>query len=103
MAQFKLIGAVAVKVLARQAARNEVKRQLAGQGVRVSHTPQAVIMAQAGEYLAAHPELWAEALARAHALGMIEPELPVTQTDHDRTGTEKTQENAQPQSELLAR
>jgi hypothetical protein len=67
------IGTTAVKVLARLAARNAVKAQLQAQGVRVSHVPYAQIIQRANDYLAAHPELYAEALERAHGLGMIEP------------------------------
>jgi hypothetical protein len=75
MAQaFKLVGAQAIKLLARLAARNAVKAQLRGQGVRVSHVPHAQIIAQATEYLAAHPELYEQALQRAQHLGMIEPD-----------------------------
>jgi hypothetical protein len=66
------IGTPVVKVLARLAARNAVKRQLQAQGVRVSHVRHADIQARASEYLDQHPELWAQALARAQHLGMIE-------------------------------
>jgi hypothetical protein len=72
MAHFQLVGAQAVKVLARQAARNEVKRQLQGQGVRVSHVPHAQIMAQASVYLEQHPELFEQALQRARQMALIE-------------------------------
>jgi N-dimethylarginine dimethylaminohydrolase len=44
-------------MLARSAARNAVKAQLAAKGVRVSHVPMAEIIAQASAYLANHPEL----------------------------------------------
>ena len=100
MAQFKRIGAAAVKVLARQAARNEVKRQLAGQGVRVSHVRHAEILARASEYLEQHPELYREALDRAASLGMIEPELPVSQSDHAQTLIENPTLSAQPKGDL---
>jgi hypothetical protein len=66
------IGTSAVKVLARLAARNAVKQQLQAQGVRVSHVPYAQIIQRANDYLAAHPELYAQALERAQHLGMIE-------------------------------
>ena len=69
---FKLVGATAIKMLARLAARNAVKAQLRGQGVRVSHVPHAEIVARATEYLAAHPELYEQALQRAQHLGMID-------------------------------
>ena len=73
--QLKLVGTTAVKVLARSAARNAVKRQLQAQGVRVSHVPMAEIIGQASAYLSDHPELYAEALERAQRMGMIEPKM----------------------------
>jgi hypothetical protein len=77
---FQLVGAVAVKMLARQAARNAVKAQLQGAGVRLSTYPHARIMQQANAYLEQHPELWKQALERAQHLGMI---------DHDPMMMEK--------------
>jgi hypothetical protein len=59
----------AVVVLARLAAKRAVQEQLREQGVRVSLFPHAELMRQAGEYLAAHPELYQLALQRAHKLG----------------------------------
>jgi hypothetical protein len=86
---FQLVGTQAVKVLARLAARNEVKRQLQGQGVRVSHVRHAEILARASEYLEQHPELWAQALARAQHLGMIEnPCRSVYPSDNAKTPIE---------------
>jgi hypothetical protein len=70
---FQLVGAVAVKVLARAAARNAVKAQLQGAGVRLSTYPHAQIMQRANAYLEQHPELWKQALERAEREGMIEP------------------------------
>jgi hypothetical protein len=67
------IGISAVKVLARLAAKRAVQDNLRAQGVRVSLFPIAEIMRQAGEYLAAHPELYQQALERAHKLGYIDP------------------------------
>ena len=72
MAQFKLVGHVAITMLARIAARNAVKDQLRGQGWRVSHIPHAEIMRQASDYLAAHPELYKQARERAVRMGLIE-------------------------------
>jgi Fe2+ or Zn2+ uptake regulation protein len=66
------IGVSVVKVLARSAARNAVKRQLQAQGVRVSHVRHAEIMAQASEYLASHPELYQEASERVRRMGIIQ-------------------------------
>jgi hypothetical protein len=55
----------AVSVFARLAAKRAVQEQLRAQGVRVSLFPIAELMRQAGEYLAAHPELYQLALERA--------------------------------------
>jgi hypothetical protein len=66
------IGVSAVKVLARSAARNAVKDQLRGAGVRVSHVRQADIQAQANVYLEQHPELYVQARERAVRMGLIE-------------------------------
>jgi hypothetical protein len=70
---FQKLGTSAVNVLARLAAKNAVKAQLQGQGVRVSHVRQAEIIRQANEYLGVHPELYQQALERAMAKGWIEP------------------------------
>jgi hypothetical protein len=63
----------AVIVLARLAAKRAVQDNLRAQGVRVSLFPIAELMRQAGEYLAAHPELYQLALERAHKLGYVDP------------------------------
>jgi hypothetical protein len=68
---FKPIGTHAVAILARLAARNEIKEQLKAQGVRVSLVKPAEISVQANEYLSQHPELYEEALQRAWKLGLI--------------------------------
>jgi hypothetical protein len=87
--QFKLVGTQAVKVLARLAARNVVKRQLQGQGARLSHVRHAEMLARASEYLDQHPELYAQALERAQREGMIEN--PSVCTSRSAVaGTEKT-------------
>ena len=72
MAHFQLVGAQAIKVLARIAARNAVKDQLRGAGARVSHIREADIQAQASEYLTSHPELFDHARERAVRMGLIE-------------------------------
>jgi hypothetical protein len=69
---FSPISISAVKVLARLAAKNAVKEQLRGQGVRVTLTPPAEIAARANEYLSAHPELYQQALERAKRMRMYE-------------------------------
>jgi hypothetical protein len=59
----------AVMVFARLAAKRAVQDDLRAQGVRVSLVPPADIMAQAREYLCAHPELYQQALERARRMG----------------------------------
>jgi hypothetical protein len=59
------IGISAVKVLARLAAKRAVQAKPRDQGVRISLFPHAELMRLAGEYLAAHPELYQLALERA--------------------------------------
>ena len=71
----------AINVLARLAARNAVKEELKGQGVRVSLVPIASIHAQADEYLRRHPELFDQARERAVRMGMIDLREPMTTPD----------------------
>ena len=80
------IGVSVVKVLARLAARNEVKRQLRAQGVRVSPVRHAEILAQASAYLADHPELYQEALERAQREGLIEQQRCLAYDDSESAG-----------------
>jgi NAD(P)-dependent dehydrogenase (short-subunit alcohol dehydrogenase family) len=69
---FQPIGASAVHVLARLAAKKAVKEQLRDEGVRVSLVLPREINTKAVEYLALHPELIDEARERAHRLGMFD-------------------------------
>ena len=62
---FKPIGAVAITVLARIAAKKAVQEELKAQGVRVTLVKPADIAAQARAYLEANPRLYDEALERA--------------------------------------
>jgi hypothetical protein len=63
----KPIGTHAVNVLARLAARNEVKQQLRDQAIR----PSSVNIAErARAYLEANPHLYEEALQRAWRMGL---------------------------------
>jgi hypothetical protein len=83
---FKLVGAHAVSVLARLAARTVIKQQLRDQlGVRVSLVPVHEINAQAQEYLANHPELFTQALERARKMGYVDLREPMTTPDHPRS------------------
>jgi short-subunit dehydrogenase len=65
---FEHITIVAVKVLARLAAKKAVQAELKAQGVRVTLVRPAEINAQAAEYLANHPELYQQALERAQRM-----------------------------------
>jgi hypothetical protein len=58
---FEHISIGAVKVLARLAARRAVKDNLRDQGIRVSLVRPAAINGLAMDYLAKHPELYANA------------------------------------------
>ena len=69
---FEHISIVAINVLARLAARRAVQEQLRAQGVRVTLVKPAEISAQAIQYLASHPELYAQAKERARLMGMFE-------------------------------
>jgi len=69
---FQPIGASAVHVLARMAARKAVQEELRSQGVRVSLVKPSEISVKAQAYLQSHPELYREALERAQRLGMYE-------------------------------
>ena len=69
---FEHISIVAINVLARLAARRAVQEQLRAQGVRVTLVKSAEISAQAIQYLASHPELYAQAKERARLMGMFE-------------------------------
>ena len=69
---FKPVGNHAIAILARLAARNEVKQQLRDQGVRVTLVKPAEISERAKAYLEAHPELFEKALQRAWRMGLIE-------------------------------
>jgi hypothetical protein len=68
----KPIGAVAINVLARVAAKKAVQEQLKAQGVRVALVKPADIAAQAKAYLDANPHLYEEAYSRAWRMGLIE-------------------------------
>jgi hypothetical protein len=69
---FKPIGTHAISILARLAARNEVKQQLRAQAIRPSSVKPAEITERARAYLDANPHLYEEAMARAWRMGLIE-------------------------------
>ena len=72
---FKPIGAHAINVLARLAAKSAVKEQMRGEGIRMTLVPPRVITEKANVYLADHPELYQQALERAKQMGWIKPPL----------------------------
>src|SRR6516162_5563640 len=69
MTQGEMAG-IAVRVLADHAARKMVRERLRQQGVKLSYVPAREIAAQA-KLLATHPEIIAEARAKAEALGYV--------------------------------
>ena len=77
---FSHIGNHAINVLARLAAKNAVKEELRGQGVRLTLVPPSEIAQKAKAYLDANPHLYEEALQRALRRGLIKQrsELMVT-------------------------
>jgi hypothetical protein len=66
-------GDMAIKVLARMAARSAVKEELRAEGKHPSRMRAADIERQAQQYLDDHRELWRVALDRAIKIGFIEP------------------------------
>jgi hypothetical protein len=62
---------IAIRVLAEQTARKTIKQHLRQRGVKLSYVPVREIIAQAKAWLAAHPEMIAEARAKAASLGYV--------------------------------
>jgi hypothetical protein len=60
---------LAIRVVAEQCARKMVRERLRQQGVKLSYVPVREIIVQAKAWLAAHPEIIAEAKAKAAELG----------------------------------
>ena len=65
---FKHISAGMVHILARLQAKRLVQEQLRNAGVRLTLVPPREIAEKATAYLHDHPEVWREALARAHLI-----------------------------------
>jgi hypothetical protein len=78
---------IAVRVLAEHCARKTIKEQLRKQGVKLSYVPPREINAQA-KLLLAHPEIIAEARAKAQALGYVADQAP---THNHSKGTAEPQ------------
>ena len=62
---------VAVRVLAQLAAKAAIKAQIRAQGLRLHDFTARDIAIQAEAWLAAHPEMIAEARAKAASLGWL--------------------------------
>ena len=69
--QKALQGRIAVSVFAMQAAKRAVKNQLRAQGLRLHDLSARDLTLRAEVWLAWHPELIADARARAEALGYV--------------------------------
>jgi hypothetical protein len=76
------LGAVAVEVLAKLAAKKAVQAEIRSSGNRAL-VPHREIVARTKAYLAAHPELYEQALAQAWQMG-IDVER-INATNFDRT------------------
>ena len=60
---------IAMRVWAHQAAKREVKKQIRAEGLRLCEFTGGEITIRAEAWLAAHPEMIAEARAKAASLG----------------------------------
>jgi hypothetical protein len=81
---------IAVRVVAEQCARKRVKELLRQQGVKLSYVTAKDIASQAKAWLAAHPEMIAEARAKAASLGYV--------SDQGRPTHSHSKGTAEPQS-----
>ena len=79
---FQQLGTAAIKVLARLEARKAAKEQFRQRGIRDYRHIE--LLQQAREYLAAHPELYEVALARAWQMGMDRERINEAVFDDDR-------------------
>ena len=115
---FQPIGALAINVLAKCAAKKAVVEQLRASGNRAV-VPHREIVRQTRAYLAAHPELHEQALATAWELsvrdqqgrlnavlfdddrrGWRRPRRSVSVSDNAKTGTDNIDVLAQPKGDL---
>ena len=69
---FRHISVHMIHILARLQAKRLVQEQLRAEGVRLSQVSPRVVSEKATAYLRDHPEVWREALTRAHKLDEIE-------------------------------
>jgi hypothetical protein len=93
---FSHIGQHAINVLARLEARKAAKEQFHQQGIK--YYRHVELLRQASEYLAAHPELYEVALARAWEMGISGQSVRINRTlfdDNRRKSKESQQCSAQ--------
>ena len=83
MAPFKPLGAVAIDVLAKCAAKKAVIEELRAQGNRTL-VPHREIVRASKAYLAQHPELREQAMARAWQLGIDSERIDKAIFDDER-------------------
>ena len=69
---FKHISVHMIHILARLQAKRLVQEQLRNEGVRVTLVPPREIAEKATAYLHDHPEIWREAITRAHLIDEME-------------------------------
>src|SRR6516164_9365854 len=69
---FKHISVHMIHILARLQAKRLVQEQLRNEGVRVTLVPPRVIAEKATALLASQPEIWREAITRAHLIDAAE-------------------------------
>ena len=64
---------LAVRVIAEQTARKTVRDNLRREGVKLTYVSAKEIISQARAWLLTHPEIIAEARAKAQSWAMLEP------------------------------
>ena len=89
---------IAVRVLAQHEARKTIKEQLRQQGVKLSYVSMREINAQA-KLLLAHPEIIAEAKAKAKALGYVADQGPTHSHSKGTAGPQSLTEIRLPAAE----
>jgi hypothetical protein len=76
---FRHISVHMIHILARLQAKRLVQEQLRNEGVRVTLVPPRIIAEKATAYLSQHPEVWREAITRAHLIDDAEGERKARQ------------------------
>ena len=70
--EFKHISVHVIHILARLMAKRLVQEQLRKEGRRLTYVKPREVQELATAYLAQHPEVWREAIAKAHKLDEME-------------------------------